>query len=137
MHYTIIDHTADFGIRISGADICRLYENAACALFDLITDVAHLKGEHTLHLSIAGDDRETLLVNWLRELLFLFSARDMVMKTADIRCISGTALEADIAYDRFEPHVHEIKNDIKAVTYHGLVVKKQGDLWTAQIIFDV
>lgn len=137
MRYTIIDHTADFGIRISGPDLRCLYENAALALFDLITDITHLKGEHTLHQSISGDDRETLMVNWLRELLFLFSARDMVMKTADIRFISETRLDADITWDRFDPGVHEIKNDIKAVTYHGLVVEKQDDLWRAQIIFDV
>ncbi len=137
MQYRLIDHTADFGIQVSGTDPCHLFENAAFALFDLTTDVTRLKGEKTDHLSIKGDDWPDLMVNWLRELLYLWSAREMFIKKAIILSISEKKLDAKILFDSFKPGFHEIKNEIKAVTYHEIQVQKLENKWIAQIIFDV
>ena len=37
-YYTLLDHTADLRIRVSGTDPAELFKNAGLAVFDLITN---------------------------------------------------------------------------------------------------
>ncbi len=37
----------------------------------------------------------------------------------------------------FDPKKHKFRLEIKAVTYHQLTVKKQGDKWFGRVIFDL
>ena len=137
MKYKLIDHTADFGIKVSGPDLKTLFENAAHAMFDLITDSELLQGEEQSDISVSGYDLPDLMFNWLRELLFLFTGREMIVKRSDIDFISDNRISARIVYDNYQTGRHEIKNEIKAVTYHQLKVEKRADGWETIIIFDV
>jgi len=46
-------------------------------------------------------------------------------------------VRAEFTYDEFNPKMHEILKDIKAVTYHGASVEQTAEGWQATIIFDV
>ena len=135
--YTLIDHTADFGIHVFGSDPKALFVNAAHAVFDMITEIDALKGLETAGLRVAGDDWSDLMVNWLRELLYLWNGKELLVKTVQIQSLSETSLSANIAFDPFDPDRHEIKTEIKAVTYHQIQVNSGPDGWEAKIIFDV
>ncbi len=137
MTYTLINHTADFGIQVTGADQKELFANAALALFDLITNTHRLTGEKTLTLEVQALDMPDLMVNWLRELLYAWNGKQMLVKKVDIQFISDKNLTAVVTYDRFKPDVHEIKNEIKAVTYHQVCVEQTPEGWNSKIIFDV
>ncbi len=137
LKYKIIDHTADLGINVFGSDPPDLFENAATAMFDIITDLSKVQGEKKMIIKATGDDWSDLIINFLRELLYLFSAKDMLIKKAAINHLTETSLDAQIAYDILNPYIHEILNEIKAVTYHQLKVKKEQNHWSAQIIFDI
>ena len=114
-----------------------LYENAVFALFDQLTDVKALQGERTVSLAVTGDDRPDLMVNWLRELLFFWTGEEKLVKKTAIQTISETELSADISFDIYSPDLHQIKHDIKAVTYHQIQVEETQGRWEARIIFDV
>ncbi|MBT3312328.1 MAG: archease [Desulfobacterales bacterium] len=133
----MIDHTADFGIRVSGSDLKDLFENTAYAMFDLIIDAELSKDGKEFDISVSGYDLPDLMFNWLRELLYLFAGKEMVIKKADIVSISENRLSARITYSDYDPGRHEIKNEIKAVTYHQLKVENKSDGWETIIIFDV
>ena len=137
MKYEVIDHTADFGIHVFGADAKDLFANAAFALFDLITDIDALKGlnEHEVH--ITGDDWPDTMVNWLRELLYLWTCKEMLVKATDIFYLTEHELTARVKFDPYDPDRHEIKNEIKAVTYHQIQVESGPLGWDSKIIFDV
>ena len=82
MKYSVIDHTADLGIHIYGADPKALFENAAFALSDLVTDVHSLKENEKYKIMIKGEDWPDMMVNWLRELLFFWTGKNrLVTKT--------------------------------------------------------
>ena len=70
-YYEVLDHTADLGIKVTGATLSDLYVNAGLALFDLITSINENIDEEELTISVSGEDEADLLVNWLRELLYL------------------------------------------------------------------
>jgi len=137
MKYKLIDHTADFGIEVTGADQKELFVNAALAMFDLITDLRVVAGKDEYSLHVQGADRCDLMVNWLRESLYLWNGRKMLIKTVDMLSISEKDLSASITYDLFIPNIHEVKNEIKAVTYHQINVAQTDDGWQARVIFDV
>ena len=135
--YELIDHTADFGLEIFGPDETALFEEAATALFELVTDPAALNAENSRDIEVKGDDWPDLMVNWLRELLYLWSGREMLVCRTQIDSFSENALSASIAFDPFDPDVHIIKNEIKAVTYHQIQVIPGPKGWEATVIFDV
>ena len=137
MPYQLIDHTADLGIKASGATLAELFETAAAAMFDQIVDTRQLKGLARTRVDITGIDREDLMISWLRELLFLWNGREMLVKRIAIKTISETAVSAVVTYDPYDPQTHEILTDIKAVTYHAVRVEKNEAGWEASVIFDV
>ncbi len=137
MRYRIIDHTADTGIAVSAADGRSLFENAALALFDLLTDLDRVVGTETLNLTVAGQDWPDLMVNWLRELLYLWVGREFLVKAVRVHGLDEYRLSATLAVERFDPERHVIKTEIKAVTYHQLAVASGPGGWRAQIIFDI
>ncbi|MDP3283932.1 MAG: archease [Desulfobacterales bacterium] len=137
MKYRLIDHTADLGIEVYGTGLRELFENAGYAMFDLITDTNRLNALSETTLNITGEDWPDLMVNWLRELLYLWTGRGLLVKIADIVSISEYALSANVKYEPYVPERHLIKRELKAVTYHQIRVEQKNAIWEAGIIFDV
>ena len=135
--YEFIDHTADFGLRIFGTDASDLFKNAAVALTDLITDADLVQRTHTCPLRISGDDWADLMVNWLRELLYLWTVKEKLVHSVVIASIRENEIVATVRYVYYTPQKHVLRNEIKAVTYHQIQVVDTGDGWQAQVIFDV
>ncbi len=135
--YTLFDHTADLGVEIYGKDESELFSNAAYALFDIMTDIniVNRKVERDIH--IEGSGFEDLLVNFLREILYLFngeglSLQDFLVSEIDERHIKGT-----VRGEFFDPDRHCLHMEVKAVTYHRTEIKKVSHGLTARVIFDV
>ncbi|NNF97994.1 MAG: archease [Desulfobacteraceae bacterium] len=134
--YTLIDHTADIGIHVFGEDIRQLFAHAALAMFDLIGPLRTIKGDHRLTVEIQGEDKPELLVNWLRELLYLWNGEEKLVGRIPEIDISGNHLTATLAYDDFDPDLHVIVHEIKAVTFHQAEVKQGKSCWEALVILD-
>jgi SHS2 domain-containing protein len=71
MSFEEIEHTADRAFRVQGRNFAELLENAARAMSSL--DRLGPSGTPSVVRTIEaeGIDRETLLVNWLNEILYL------------------------------------------------------------------
>lgn len=91
--FEIIDHTADVGIIAYGAEIKQVFVNAALALFSLITELEDVGEELKYDVEVASEDRESLLVEWLNELVYLFDAEHVLLKRFDIQELSNTRLD--------------------------------------------
>lgn len=135
--YRFIDHTADFGLEIYGADPKDLFLHAAEALFDLIADPGALKGNHSRRLEIRGIDWADLMVNWLRELLYMFSGDHQLLCDLVVESIDQHNLTAVVTSVDYDPQCHDIRNEIKAVTYHQIEVGRHEKGWRAKVILDI
>lgn len=135
--YELTDHTADFGIHVFGKSAKDLFSNAAYALFDLVTDIRMLTGENQMPVTLSGSDWPDLMVNWLRELLYLWNGNEILVKAVDIHSLSERRLSATIFYAPYDPDHHIIKMEIKAVTYHQVQVSGGPAGWEARLIIDV
>lgn len=137
MHYELLDHTADLGIRVTADDIYELFEAAAHAMLDQLIDRTVLNGATKESLTVSGMDKPDLLIGWLRELLYIWNGRERLVKWVHIEQMDDTHIAASIWHDPFDPATHEITSDIKAVTYHGVNVEQTSQGWQATVIFDV
>ena len=78
-----------------------------------------------------------MLINFLRELLYLFNGEKFITGRCEIIQFANKELQARLTGESFNNKKHVIKTEIKAVTYSGLKVEKQKSCWKARVIFDV
>ena len=135
--FEIIDHTGDVGVVAYGSDIKQLFSNAALALFSLITERENIAEKLQRNLEISSEDRDSLLVEWLNELIYLFDAEHILFHRFDIESLSNNQLKATCYGEDIDPSRHEIKLGVKAATYHMLKIDKDNSGYKVQIIFDV
>jgi SHS2 domain-containing protein len=132
-HFQEIEHTADWAFRAHGRDLALLFANAARGMFELEGSAGSGETSVARGVSVNGMDRETLLVNWLNELLYLQETQHETYSRFEILEISDTHLRARV---HGWPHRPEGKV-IKAVTFHDLMVRQSEDGWEATIVVDV
>jgi len=135
--YELLDHTADIGIIAFGRDLPEAFGNAAYAMFDILTDINRIRETDSFDLQVSASNIEDLLVAWLNELLYRYETERIVFSKFAIDDINDSNLSATVSGEKIAPDRHEIKTEIKSVTYHQLKVEKMDDGWRAQVIFDV
>ena len=135
--FDIIDHTADVGIAIYGEDIRQLFYNAALALFSLITDIQSIRGKLPHRVEITSDNRDSLLVEWLNELIYLFDAEHFLFNRFEFETLDNNQLKATCYGEKLDPIRHSIKTEVKAATYHLLEIVRDNKGYRAQVIFDI
>ena len=137
MIYNLIDHTADFGIHVFGKNEKALFENAGLAMFELLVEAGNPGKCHRHRISVKGEDRPDLMVNWLRELLYHWTVRENILRSVEVEQLASGRISAWVDLEPFKAEHHSILNEIKAVTYHQIQAESVDDHWEARIIFDV
>jgi SHS2 domain-containing protein len=135
--YRLTTRQSELAVRVVGNSQADLFANAAFALFDVLTDVDKIQIQDRLPLEVEGADRDDLLVNWLRELLYLYQGSGYVLKEFTMREVKDTAIKAEVCGEKIDPDRHEIKQEIAAVAYHQSRMAQTGNQWNAQFIFEV
>jgi len=135
--YEFINHTADLGIRVWGESIQELFKNAAYSMFDIMADLNRVELKKTMKVHIEKEELDELLADWLRNLLYKFNGDRYLLKEFKVETIDTQGLKAKVKGEKMDLSRHHLKREIKAVTYHGLEVKKIDRGWEARIIFDV
>jgi SHS2 domain-containing protein len=94
--------------------------------------------EEVLHrdAELTGPDEESLLVEWLNELIYQFDTEGIIFKRFEIIQLDNTRLKARGYGEKVDKSKHKIKIGVKAATYHMLKVDK-GDGGRVQVLFDV
>jgi len=134
--FELVDHTADVGIIAYGADINQAFANAARGLFSLITELSSVEEVLYRDIELTSSDRESLLVEWLNELIYLFDTENIIFKRFDVTVFDGIRLQARGYGEKVDTSRHRLKTGVKAATYHMLRVDKNNG-YQVQVIFDI
>jgi SHS2 domain-containing protein len=134
--FEILNHTADVGIIAYGADMKQAFANAGRALFSLITELDDVKEVLHRDAELTATDEESLLVEWLNELIYQFDTEGIIFKRFDISQLDNTRLKARGYGERVDRARHKLKREVKAATYHMLEVVKN-DGCRVQVLFDI
>ena len=130
--YEEIEHTADYAIRVRGADLPGLFISAAQGMIALTggaPGVPSLRRE----IELEAPDLETLLVTWLEELAFLLETDGELYTRFEMLVFSPTALRARAEGGEADG----VSKLIKAVTFHDLSIRETDIGYETIIVFDV
>ena len=135
--YKVVEHTADIGIEVKSKTLAGLFALSACAMFDLMTDLAQVWPGHKAEVSLQADSQEELLVTWLNELVFRAEISGMFFSKFEVESVDEGSLKAAAWGEPYDENKHSIDCSIKAATYHELEVSQSDLGWSARVIFDV
>ncbi|UCD56957.1 MAG: archease [Candidatus Hydrogenedentota bacterium] len=135
--YEIIEHTADIGICVKAGNLEELFAVAACAMFDIMVDIAKVEPVHKAEISLEADCLEELFVTWLNELVFRAEISGTFFSKFEVYSVTDKSLKASVMGEPYNENVHSIGEHVKAATYHQLEVSRSDRGWLARVIFDV
>ncbi len=134
--FEIIDHTADVGIVAYGSDLKEAFANTAYGMFSLIAELEGVGEGFCREIDLQAPDQETLLVDWLNELLYIFDVDHVILSRFDITDLNQKRLRANVYGEQIDTLRHQLKGAVKAATYHSLKIEK-GNGFRVQVILDV
>ena len=135
--FEVLEHTADIGFRAWGATPAELFENAAQAMMSIAAETETIDPSGEVAIQATGEDYESLLVNWLSEVLYRFDAGLFAASQFRVDKIEPTMLEARLIGEARDPARHRWKLIVKAVTYHDIEVLERDGRWESRIFLDI
>lgn len=131
--FKFLEHTADAKFQAFGKTLDKAFENAALAMFNVMYK-GKVKKTGKKKIKVKGSDKESLLYNFLEELLFLLDTKSFFLSSAKVK-ITDNMLEAEVSGDNAKKY--RIMTDVKAVTYNEMFIKHEKDRWVVQVVVDV
>ena len=139
--YEYLDHTADIKFRAYGKTREEVFENAALAMFNVIIDTEKVSGDTAREICLKSPDLESLLVDWLSELLYLFEVDEIVFRKFRVEKIREEkgeySITAQALGEKYSLESLPFETEIKAITYNQLEITKTADGWKAQVVVDI
>ena len=135
--YESLDHTSDLALRVWAPSPRELIEQATAGFIGLMVDPDTVPSEREVAIRATGAGPEELLVGWLNEILFAFDAQGLAPTRAVVEVLTDDEVRGRVFGQDFDPLHHDVRNVVKAVTFHDLAVKRMGDLLEVSIVFDV
>jgi SHS2 domain-containing protein len=128
-----IEHTADWALKVQGADLAELLVNAARGMLELAG--VELGGQQGVerNIKIRSLDRESLLVEFLQELVVALELRQAAFHEIHIETDEMRELTATVR----EVPYRAMAKPIKAVTYNELRIEAGPQGLSTTVVFDV
>ena len=131
--FEILEHKADLKIKAFGGTREELFLNMLAGMEDSLRPEG-MGGIDAQEIKISSLDSETLLVDFLSQVLYLNHINQAVYTDIKFQKLINNELEGELIGRKVESFGEEIK----AVTYHDLkVAQKDSDKWEATVLFDI
>jgi SHS2 domain-containing protein len=135
MSYEELSHTADVRMRIRAPTLDLLFSDAFLALMETVFGKDR-SGGYKKELRIEAEDTETLLLDFLSEVLFICEVEGLVFSCADV-ITEGHVLTAVLDGETFDRSRHAEGTEVKGISYSGMAITKDTNGYMVDILFDV
>jgi len=135
--FNLIDHPADLGIEARGATMAQAFEQAAIGLMSVILDLTSVEARLSRDVTLEASDLEHLLVKWLAEVLYLYDGEKFVSREFSVSELRQDSLRATVLGETFVGEKHVTRLDVKAVTYHQLIVEETNTGCRVRLFLDI
>jgi SHS2 domain-containing protein len=135
-----VEHPSDVGFKAYGRNLAGAFENAALALFEIITDTSKVEPRDAASVELEAEDEKALLYDWLDKLIYLHDSRNLVMsrfKVAITKSKNGFKLKAKAYGEPLDTAKHPGRTAVKAMTYHLMEIKKGLKQCWVQAVVDI
>ena len=127
-----IEHTADWELEVWAPFLADLLLQAAFGMYQLVGVQISASPRLVYELRLKFTEPETLLVDFLNELLYIAESEGTIFDQFDLK-IEGDQLHAKL----IGAPVVSMGKEIKAATYHNLNIVETNHGLLANIVFDV
>ncbi len=135
--FVLLEHPADIGFRAFGETLPELFANCALAMLSIAGDPEAAEARAEYAIAVESGDRESLLVDWLNEVLYWFDGKRITFRDFRVEEFGDTAIRAVGVGEPWDEERHRAKLIVKAVTYHQLNIERRGDRWCAEVFLDI
>lgn len=135
---TVLDHTADYLIKIEGESLADLFHGGLRAITSYCTDGTvpeNTRQTMTYEFNLTEQTLSDLLIRFLNEMLYAMEEKSAFFYTLTIQTLDNTTITGQVSG---VPADSVVKGgEIKAATYHNLTIEQKNNSLTATILFDV
>jgi SHS2 domain-containing protein len=135
MSFEEISHTADIKIRVRAPTLEALFSETFNALMQIMYGTER-GGGIVKEIRVESHDNESLLLDFLSEVLFVSEVESLVFFNASIS-IHGSQLTAELSGEPFDPLRHSGGSEVKGISFSGLSIIHDANGYMLDIIFDV
>jgi protein archease len=139
--FEFLEHTADAYIAAYGKNLSEAFENAALAMFEVMTEADRISPRVEDSVEVEAQDEYALLYSWLEALLVKFDVDGMLYTRFRVSTLektpNGFRLKARIWGEKYDSKKHLQKVGVKAVTYHRMEIVKEPDNVILRFILDI
>jgi len=139
--FRFLEHTADVYVEAWGPTIGKSFEDAALALFEVMTDTSTVKPTERETIVVEARDKHELLYRWLEQLILKFEIDNNVYSKFQVEKIEMRRnifhLEATICGETYDGERHPSRVGVKAVTYHRMAISERKEKTTLKFILDI
>jgi SHS2 domain-containing protein len=139
--FEFLEHTSDAYVAAYGKSLEEAFENAALAMFELMTDTSHVEPRTADSFQMEAHDEYALLYKWLETLLVKFETDMRLYSRFNVVSIDkrngAFTLEAKTYGETYSPEKHRPRVEVKAVTYHRMEIRTEPSLVTVRYILDL
>jgi SHS2 domain-containing protein len=133
--FAYFEHGADMGIVGRGAQLEQAFEQAAIAMFAMMTTLDALQPRQSVAIEFEEADVELALVTWLNRLLGEARSRALVFGRFRLRR-DGTHWSGTAAGEPWRKDL-ERGVEVKGATLTALGVTQRDGIWEARCVVDV
>jgi SHS2 domain-containing protein len=139
--FKYIEHTADVAIEASGSSVEELFHAAAEGWKEIVLEDSEVLSLTELNINLEQDSGEELLASFLDELNFQLNTRLWIFSAVNKLVITNEEniwkLDAVLSGENLNPEKHEIKVEIKAVTFHQMQIRHINNTFFSIVVFDI
>lgn len=135
--FEVLEHTADIGFRASAPSETAMLEQAALALVSIALEMEDVEPRQVFPIAASGEDLESLLVNWLSEVLYYLDGEHVALCRFEVRTLEDGRVTGQAWGEPRDPQRHRAKLVVKGVTYHQLAIRKEAGAWTCEVFLDI
>jgi len=130
--YEFLPHPSELKIRCYGDDLPDIFINAALAMEEYIFGKKLTHCDQYQTLEVLGEDVESLLVNWLSEILYLNAVKKCVYQKIVFKEFSTKKILAEVG-----GVAAKAIQEIKAITYNELQILQVKHQYIATVVCDI
>ncbi len=139
--FRYLEHTADVYVEAWGPGLSEAFEEAAKAMYNVMTDLSRVEARDEFLVEASGFDKESLLYDWLERLLEIhdvhgyFLCRFRVLEIG--KGPDGLRLCGVAWGEQADPVRHEFLTYVKSPTYSLMEIVEGDGRVTLRFVLDI
>jgi protein archease len=135
--YDYFEVEADVGVHAWAPSQARAFAQIALGVLALTVDPASVEPAERREVRAQGTTRESLVVNWINECLYVHEIEGIVVRQVDVDLCTADVVHGVLHGEEIDRSRHRLGTVVKAATLHRVEVTEADGRWDVRVVVDV